>query len=46
MSKFMGLGIGTVMQAGVWGAEPPDELENRIIGARATHDRCQRHIHS
>jgi hypothetical protein len=34
MSKFMGLGIGTVMQAGVWGAEPPDELENRIIGAR------------
>ena len=34
MSKFMGLGTGTVIQPGVWGAEPPDELESRIIVAR------------
>jgi hypothetical protein len=30
---------------GVWGAEPPDKLENRAIGTRrATRDECRRHV--
>jgi hypothetical protein len=33
------------MKPGVWGAEPPDKLENRAIGTRrATRDECRRHV--
>ena len=35
----------TGMQPGVWGAEPPDKLENSAGGARrATRDECRRHV--